>query len=60
MVDGNLNLLVDRMSRSAPRSRLLILVDEKPSAAGSAAANSGAGRRGNSAGVHLADLRSDV
>jgi hypothetical protein len=58
---GKSNLLVDRMgldpgwrtlgAAARPGARLVILVDEKSSAAGSVAANRGAGQRGQSAGV---------
>src|SRR5215831_15496355 len=43
-----------------PGARLVLLSDERTSAAGSAAANSCTGRPGKSAGVHLAHPRSDV
>src|ERR687890_2838444 len=47
--------------RSAPAGAwLVILVNEKTSAAKSAAPNSCTGRRGKSAGVHLAGLSSDL
>src|SRR5688572_2058208 len=65
------NLRVDRMgpdpgSRAIgaaarrPGVRLEILPDEQTSAATSAASNTCAGRRGNKAGVHLTDFRSDL